>query len=73
MKMPHILPSCPRIRLRVRALHCLARRKRWPVLACAALLQDTVDVVLEEYHNFDRLALRAVHIVALYLLMRLVD
>ena len=66
-----------RLALRARAVHRLARRKRWPAYVFAAVAQETphdVDWIAGAHHSpATTLAVKAAHILLIYLSFTLID
>ena len=76
MHRVNTIPS--KIVLRVRAVHRLARRKRWPAYAFAAIAQETPHdaTFLGVDHHVDIAAscvLKAVHVALVYMSLTLID
>lgn len=70
--LPHIVPFKPhRVVLRARAVHRLARQKRWPAYIFAAIAQETPHEVHD--NPVASLIVRAAHIYLLYLSFTLID
>lgn len=68
-------PLLPRLCIKARAIHRLARRKRWPAYAFAAAIQEFPHEISHEipYHDQATLMIHAVHMYLVYLTFTLID
>lgn len=68
------LPNFQRVRLRMRAMHRLARQKKWPAFVLAATIQDPAILPHDVHDNLPAtVAVRAVHMYLTYLSLTLLD
>lgn len=65
----------PRLLFKARALHRLARHKRWPAYVFAAAVQETphLDYCHHHHQPLESMALQAAHIALVYLSFTLLD
>jgi hypothetical protein len=68
-------PLLPRLCIKARAIHRLARRKRWPAYAFAAAIQEFPHEIPHEipHHDQATLMIHAVHMYLVYLTFTLID
>jgi len=64
-------PLLPRLHSRIRAIHRLARRKRWPAYAFAAVIQELPHDI--PHHDHATLMIKALHMYLVYLTFTLID
>ena len=64
-------PLLPRLCIKARAIHRLARRKRWPAYAFAAAIQEFPHEI--PHDDQATLMIHAVHMYLVYLTFTLID
>jgi len=70
---PLFLASPQRMALRARAVHRLARKKRWPAYMFAAIVQETPHEFSGPDHTVESLAMRLTHVLLIYLSFTLIE
>jgi hypothetical protein len=76
--MRQVCVSVPRVIFRAKAVHRLAKKKRWPAYVFAAVAQETPHDIswMPGHHQDDPVALvavKAAHIALIYLSFTLID